>query len=199
MIEQLARLVATSKMNAPLIGTIIGLLFGIQIINVMLRYHLNLLGLFPRTRHGLIGIVFAPLLHGSFTHCIFNAIPLFILLNFILLQGIHEAIIITSFITLASGFCVWLVGRKAIHVGASGLIMGYWGFLLSDAIQHPSVVTIFLVLTCLYYFGGFVSSLLPEEGSSWESHLFGFLSGLGFSQINSSFLTTPLMTYFYPQ
>lgn len=181
MIEQLEWLVNTSKINAQLISIIIAILFGIHAINFLLGYRLNLLGLYPRTKHGLIGIFFSPLLHGSFTHFIFNAIPLFILLNFILLQGMHQAIIITLFITVASGLCVWLVGRKAIHVGASGLIMGYWGFLLSDAVQHPSVITILLVLTCLYYFGGFVSSLLPEEGSSWESHFFGFLSGLGAS------------------
>lgn len=184
MIEQFQWLVNNFKMNIHLIAMIMGNLFGIHVVNFLLGYRLNLLGLYPRTKHGLIGIVLAPLLHGSCTHLVFNAIPLFILLNFMLLRGLEQAILITLFITLTSGCCVWLVGRKAIHVGASGLIMGYWGFLLSDAFQHPSVITIFLVLTCLYYFGGFVSSLLPEEGSSWESHLFGFLSGLGASYLS---------------
>lgn len=187
MIEQLEWLVETSKMNLHFIAIIIGILLGIHIMNFLLGYRLNLLGLYPRTKHGLVGIIFAPLLHGSFTHLIFNAIPLFILLNFILLKGIHQAITITLLIALVSGCCVWLVGRKSFHVGASGIIMGYWGFLLSDAIQHPSVVTIFLALTCLYYFGGFISSLLPEEGSSWESHLFGFLSGLAVTYIPVQF------------
>jgi membrane associated rhomboid family serine protease len=184
MIEQLQWLVNTSKNDFHLISMIIGSLFAIHMINVLLRYRLNVLGLYPRTGHGFLGIFFSHFLHGSFTHLIFNCIPLFILLNFILLKGINNTITITLLIMVISGLCVWLFGRKAIHVGASGLIMGYWGFLLIDAIQHPSVITIFLVLTCLYYFGGFVSSLLPEEGSSWEGHFFGFLAGLAVSYFN---------------
>lgn len=85
---------------------------------------------------------------------------------------------VTLIITFLTGLAVWLVGRKALHIGASGLIMGYWGFLLLNAVINPSVLTVFLIIICLYYFGGFISSLLPEEGNSWESHIFGFLAGL---------------------
>lgn len=177
-VDQLQWLVTMSKFNFHILVIILAVLWGVQIINLLLGYRLNTLGILPREVPGLIGIIFAPVLHGGFTHLLFNSIPLFLLANFILLDGTTNFIAITLIITLLGGAGVWLVGRKALHVGASGLIMGYWGFLLLGAIMAPSILTIFLIVICLYYFGGFISSLLPEEGSSWESHIFGFLAGL---------------------
>lgn len=190
-IDQLQWLVSMTKLNIHVLFIILGVLWSIQLINFLMGYRLNYLGILPRETPGLIGIIFAPLLHGNFTHLLFNSIPLFVLANFVLLDGLASFIAITIVITLLSGACVWLVGRKALHVGASGLIMGYWGFLLFSAIAAPSVLTIFLVVICLYYFGGFVSSLLPEEGSSWESHLFGFLIGLLTSYLHLADYITP--------
>ena len=192
-VDQLQWLVTMSKLNFHVLVIILAGLWGIQIINASLGYRLNYLGILPREAPGLVGIMFAPLLHGSFTHLLFNSIPLFILANFILLEGFTSFIAITLIITVFSGIAVWLVGRKALHVGASGLIMGYWGFLLLAAVISPSVLTIFLIIICLYYFGGFASSLLPEEGSSWESHVFGFLAGLLTSYLHLQDYITPYL------
>ncbi|MFN3234105.1 MAG: rhomboid family intramembrane serine protease [Gammaproteobacteria bacterium] len=163
----------------------IAILFAVQIVNVILNYRLNIFGIYPRKVPGLIGIPASPFLHGSFSHLIFNSIPLFILSTFLLTRGFLDFLYITALIIVISGAAVWLFGRKALHVGASGLIMGYWGYLVVDGIMHPSLLTIFLIVICFYYFGGFVTSLLPtEEKTSWEGHIFGLLAGIAVNLYN---------------
>jgi membrane associated rhomboid family serine protease len=158
----------------------LGLLWGIQIVNALLRYRLNILGLTPRRIRGIPGIIFSPFLHGSFTHIFFNSIPFFVLLDFMLINGTRMAVSATIFITLAGGCAVWLLGRKGNHVGASGLIMGYLAYLLVDAYAHPSIKSIMTGIICVYYFGSLLFSVFPKEDrTSWEGHLFGFMAGLG--------------------
>lgn len=142
-------------------------------------YRLNHLGIYPRKLSGLIGIFFSPFLHANFSHLLFNSIPLFVLMNFMLLNGIPSFIAITLIIVILSGLAVWLFGRPAIHIGASGLIMGYWSYSLVQAYEHSSIITIGVASICLYYFAGFILQIMPtRDRTSWESHLFGFLAGI---------------------
>jgi len=154
-------------------------LWSLQILNYMLGYRLNYLGIVPRTGHGLIGIFVSPFLHGNFTHLFFNTIPLLVLACFILVGGQELFFYISAIIILLSGTLVWLFGRHAIHIGASSLITGYWGYLLVNAYHNPSLMTIVLAAVTLYYFGAMFFGLFPsEKGVSWEGHLFGCLSGI---------------------
>ena len=152
----------------------------IHAVNVALNYRLNTLGLVPRKIRGIPGVIFSPFLHGSFSHLFFNSIPFFVLLDFLLMdKGIHSAITISSIIIGISGVLLWLFGRKGVHVGASGLIMGYLAYLLVNAYQHPSIKTLLLGVVCLYYFGGLLVGLFPQKKYvSWEGHVFGFLGGI---------------------
>jgi membrane associated rhomboid family serine protease len=159
-------------------------LWAIHFVNLATGMRLSYLGIYPRHLIGLIGIIFSPFLHGSITHLFFNSIPLFVLICFVLVGGIHKFIYITAMITLISGFGVWLMGRRAIHIGASSLVMGYWGYLLVDAIRNPNTMSVMLGVVCVYYFGGLFFSLFPEEESvSFEGHIFGFLAGIATSYI----------------
>ncbi len=176
--QKLSWLVGVAQFNMHYVLTIIAALWVIQCVNFALGYRLNALGILPRTGSGLLGILFAPLLHGSFSHLLFNSIPLFLLMNLVLLTGLPNFIVVTALITIISGFCVWLLGRHSLHVGASGVIMGYWGYLIVNAIMFPSIITVLLAIFCFYYFAGLFASLMPKTGTSWESHIFGFLSGL---------------------
>ncbi len=77
------------------------------------------------------------------------------------------------------GSATWLFARKGVHVGASGVIMGYWSYLLVNAYKHPGWLSIVLACVCIYYFGSFLFSIVPnDEKSSWESHLFGLMAGV---------------------
>lgn len=151
----------------------------IQIVNWTLGYRLNLLGIYPRSLHGLAGIAFSPFLHGSFNHIFFNSVILFVLANFVLLGGRTEFYQVSIAILLLSGLAVWLCGRKAIHVGASAMVMGYLGYLLANSYYRPSSLTIILAFACIYFFGSLLAGLFPGgKGISWEGHIFGFAAGI---------------------
>ncbi len=166
------------KQNAHLTLGIIATLWAVHIVNVLFKHRLNIFGIYPRTWHGLIGIICAPFLHGNVQHLIFNSIPLFLLMNMVLVNGVPIFYAVTLIIVLLSGFAVWLFGRKALHIGASGVVMGYWGYVLINAIEQRTAVTILVAVVGVYYFGGMLLNLLPGDAkSSWESHIFGFLAG----------------------
>jgi membrane associated rhomboid family serine protease len=179
LITQLASIFDLMKLHMPEALSIVGVLWIIHIVNFSLGYRLNVFGVYPRHPFGLIGIPCFSFLHGSFGHLFFNSIPLVVMIDFILLSGMDKLICLSVVIILGSGAGLWLFGRRALHVGASCLVMGYWSYLLVEAYQKPSVGSIVVAVMCLYYFGGLLANVFPtEEKVSWEGHLFGFLSGL---------------------
>lgn len=178
VIGQFSAMMMVSQENLGKSLVLVGLLWIIHFFNRMLGMSLNNFGVYPRTLYGLPGILFMPFLHGNFNHLIFNSIPLFILTNFVLTEGFYVFLLISLLIQLFTGFAVWLIGRPAYHIGASGLAMGYYGFLLANAYYNKSIAAIVLGVLCLYYFGGLILNIFPKgQGESWEAHLFGFLSG----------------------
>ncbi len=172
-------LVATIHDNLALLLGIVIALWILQLINKLLGYRLNYLGIVPRTGRGLMGIFFSPFLHGDANHLFFNTIPLLALACFVLVGGQPLFWRVSISIILISGLLIWLFGRKAIHIGASALITGYWGYLLINAWRQPGVMTVILAIVCLYYFGGLFFGLFPtKEKVSFEGHLFGCLAGV---------------------
>lgn len=176
---QLETTITLLKLNLSSILLIMAGLWLIQLVNWILGYRLNLLGIYPRSGHGLLGIIFSPFLHGDFNHLFFNSIPLFVLAGFVLLNGWMVFLYVSAVIILLSGFLVWLFGRPAIHIGASGLVMGYWSYLMINALHQGTLVTIVLAIICIYYFGAMIFlSLFPRFRTSWEAHAFGFIAGI---------------------
>lgn len=149
-----------------------------NILNWIFRSPFNWLGIYPRHAWGLLGIIFSPILHANFNHLFFNTIPFFVLGMFLLTMGKSFFVGVTIIIALLQGICVWLFGRRAIHIGASGIISGYFGFILGLAYLQPTVVSIVLALVAIYYFGSIILGIFPEAHVSWESHLTGLLSGI---------------------
>lgn len=179
LLTQLNFLLTTILAHLSVSLFLMAILWGVHILNAILGYRLNYLGIYPRNIFGIPGILFSPLLHGSFNHLFFNSLPLFILMNFILLGGIQLLIWVTLIVTVVSGILTWLFGRKAIHVGASGLIMGYWSYLLINAYHNPTLLSLVLGIVCIYYLGGLFFHIFPSEDSvSWEGHIFGLIAGV---------------------
>ena len=165
--------------NISLILMIVGGLYVIHFINWILGHRLAVLGIYPRKLWGLPGILFSPFLHGHFNHLFFNSIPLFVLGSFVLLYGVPTFYFVSITIILLSGLATWMFARKGFHIGASGVIMGYFGFLLLNAYHQETAMSIALAIVCLYYFSGLIFHLFPTEvKSSWEGHVFGFLAGV---------------------
>jgi len=136
-------------------------------------------GIYPREIDGLWGILFSPLIHGNFAHLAANTIPMFVLMFSLFFFYRKSSALIFVLIYLSTGLFVWLGGREAWHIGASGLIYGLAAFLFLSGVLSSNVrlLTISLVVALLY--GGLIWGIFPIKPEiSWESHLWGALSGL---------------------
>ena len=100
------------------LGSLI-ILYIIGGINYILKNSLNYFGIIPRTKHGLIGILTSPFLHKDSNHLFYNSIPLFCLMNVILIQGRMLFLVATILIILLSGLLIWIGARRGVHIGAS--------------------------------------------------------------------------------
>lgn len=179
MLTELEDFLAVVQQNLWFLLACLGGLWVIQLVNWLLRYQLNRLGILPRTKRGLIGIVFSPFLHGNFSHLMFNTLPLFVLANLVILEGRPKFYCVTITVILLSGSAIWLFARRGIHIGASSLVMGYWAYLLIHGFQHHSWLTIILALITFYYFGSLLINLFPQKIEvSWEGHVFGCMAGV---------------------
>lgn len=166
--------------NMPFALEIIAILWIIHIINSLLKYRLNIFGIYPRTIHGLFGIVFAPFLHANFNHLFLNSIPLFVLISLVATKGHITLYYISGCIIIISGFLIWLLGKKAIYIGASSVVMGYFGYLLADAYFKRGPQAIIIAILCLFYLSSLFLSLFPstKKNVSWQGHVFGFAAGI---------------------
>ena len=162
---------------------LIGIVFAawfLKVVNVLfLGNSLNTLGIRPRTIGGLGGILLAPLLHGSLKHLISNTSAFLILGGLILLKGMETFWIVTAIATITSGLGIWLLGGKNTnHIGASGVIFGYLGFLILRGYFTREIFSTVISLVVFLYYGSLLWRLLPIGGKfSWEGHFFGFLGG----------------------
>jgi membrane associated rhomboid family serine protease len=174
-----------TKANLPILSVVVFLPWLVYWINLLLNKRLFLLGIIPRHLFGMAGIIFAPLLHANINHLFFNSIPLLVLSDFILINGLSYFLIVTLIITVVSGTLIWIFGKPGIHIGASALITGYWGLLVSDSFQQASITSVMLGLVSVYYFAGIFLGVFPgKKGISWEGHLFGLLAGIGVSYLS---------------
>jgi membrane associated rhomboid family serine protease len=185
-VNELTAFINQSEIYLKPWSIVIGIIWCINIFNWVIGSKLNYyFGIYPRNLFGLIGIPISPLLHQNFTHLFFNTIPLFVLgLALLASEGTLNFCWITLVIVVLGGLAVWLVARKAMHIGASGLISGYFGFIMISAYKAPGLITILLAVVAAYYFGGIFLGLFPGKKTiSWESHLFGFLAGIACAYI----------------
>ena len=181
---ELTQLIELSKQHMHVVAMIVGALWLVHLVNAAIGYRLNILGILPRTPQGLAGIPCSPFLHGNFTHLLFNSVPLFLLIHLMLLVVPTKFYLVSVYIIGLSGAAVWLVGRRALHIGASSVILGYWGFLIMNIKGQPAALAVLLAFVCLYYLGGLVGSLFPGNASeSWEGHVAGFVSGIFISYL----------------
>ncbi len=138
-------------------------------------------GIQPRSIGGLWGILFSPFLHGGFAHLVANTVP-FVTLGFlVLLRGLGTFIGVSLLIMLLGGIGVWLLApTNTIHIGASGLIFGYIGYLLARGYFERSFGSLGIAVLVALLYGGALWGVLPgQPGISWQGHLFGFLAGVG--------------------
>ena len=133
----------------------------------------------PYLAGSLRGILLSPLLHGSFSHLMSNTFPLLLLGGFVAIRGAKTTIGVSLLVIVLGGLLVWIVGRPAVHIGASGLVFGYFGFLVAQGWYERSIVSIVVAVGVLLLYGGIIFGVLPQSGFiSWEGHLFGLVAGV---------------------
>ena len=167
------------KATVASVALLLALMWIVGMVNILFDYRLSEYGVVPRTVDGLIGIPLMPFLHGSFDHLLVNTLPAVILGGLVAIQGSKKFLTATVFITLVGGGALWVVGRSAVHVGASGLIFGYFGYLIARAWYTRSLGAVLIALAVAVVYGGILLGVLPffQEGVSWEGHLTGLIAG----------------------
>ena len=173
--------------SLALLTAFVAILWVVQLVNLFLDYSLNQYGLVPRTIVGLRGIPLSPFLHGGFGHLISNTFPLLILGGLVAARGQANFVGVTLFIVFVGGLAVWCVGRpwpwddaqQVVHVGASGLVFGYFGYLVARGWYERSFLAIIVALLVALVFGsGIFLGLVPTAPYiSWEGHLCGLAAG----------------------
>ena len=136
-------------------------------------------GIRPRTSDGLWGIPLAPFLHANFTHLASNTIPFIVLGGLVAMRGLAQFCEVSLVVVIVGGLGTWLFGESGtVHLGASGLVFGYFGCLTARGFLEANVVSILVGLLVLFLYGGLVWGVLPTQpGVSWQGHLFGLLGG----------------------
>lgn len=164
--------------RAGALAAVVGLMWLSFGIDVLTPGHI-LGGIIPRSSAGLTGIITAPFVHGNLSHLVANTIPLIVLGALILLKGTNEFLVVMQLATLISGAGTWLFGRSGIHIGASGIVFGLFGFLLFRTVYHRTLLSILITILVAILYGSVLGmSLLPAEGVSWSGHMSGFVGGI---------------------
>jgi membrane associated rhomboid family serine protease len=187
--EQGTRALAHVRSGATTISTGVGVLWLVHVMNLLTMGSLTGLGIHPRTWEGLVGILFSPFLHASIEHLVMNTISFVLLGGMMILRGKREFLSVSVVGALGAGLGAWLLGAAgSVHIGLSGVLFAYLGFLMTRGFFERSVVTILVSLVMVLTFGSMVWGVLPlTAGVSWQAHLFGFLSGIwAASRVNPS-------------
>ena len=125
-------------------------------------------------------LVFAPFLHVGLAHLLANTVPFIVLGGLIALQSPWRFAAVTVVGAVAGAMVAWLLGPSgSVHIGASGLVFAYFGWLIVRAVRERSVLAIVIGLLTLAVYGGVLWGLSPFQiGISWQDHLGGLLGGL---------------------
>jgi membrane associated rhomboid family serine protease len=160
-------------------AAIVFLLYGGWLLEIASQMRLALYGIYPRTLPGLMGIVFSPFLHYNLAHLTANASALFVLLFILFLDKNYRPEETLLFIWILSGIGTWLIGRPAIHIGASAVIYGLVAYLIASGYWSKNWRSAIVGALVLIFYGGIFYGMLPHKGFvSWEGHLSGAIAGL---------------------
>ena len=168
------------KQNIKIALTAVAILWFVFFLDQIFSIDLRLYGIRPRSIEGLWGIVFSPFLHANISHLLANSGAILILLWISFSFNRKFTLFALLIIIFAGGGLVWIFGSSnTVHVGASGVIFGLIGFLLSVGIFHRNWKALLFSAVVLFFYGAAVFSLFRHEpGISWTGHFFGFLSGI---------------------
>jgi membrane associated rhomboid family serine protease len=190
-------LLASFSRRIVTVALILAILWSVYLIDAfVLRGSLSQHGIVPRTLRGLLGIFCAPFLLASLSHLISNTIGILMLGSILIIRS-EPAFWATTFLgVFVGGLGTWIIGRsQSDHIGASGVIFAWFGYLLFAGIFESRIGSILLSVAVFMLWGGMLWSTIPFCGPgaiSWESHLCGLASGVLAAKLISPRQRSPL-------
>lgn len=163
-----------------LLAVLIGLMWLSEIVDTVLNGELDQYGIVARKPDGLFGILTSPFLHGGFGHLISNTLALVPLGGLIAVSGALRLFSVTAIVATVGGLGTWLISPPhTTTIGASGLVFGFAAYLIARGIFNRRFGQIAVgVIVVLVWGSALLSSLLPQDGISWQGHLFGGIAGV---------------------
>ena len=164
---------------ALLVG-LVGLMWLSEVVDTATNGALAQYGIISREPRGLIGILTAPFLHLGFGHLISNTLPLVTLGALIAVSGAARLFAVTAIVTVIGGFGTWLISPpNTITIGASGLVFGYASYLILRGLFNRRLGQVLLgIIVVMVWGSALLGGLLPQDGISWQGHLFGGIAGV---------------------
>jgi membrane associated rhomboid family serine protease len=171
---------STREEGLAVIGLMVALMWVLEVVDTIDHHKLDQYGIQPHEADGLIGIATAPFLHAGFGHLIGNTVPFVVMGVVIALSGAARVLAVTAIVALVSGLGVWLVAPEHTnHIGASGIVFGFATYLIARGFYNHSAVQIVVGVLVVAVFGAsLLGGLAPQQGISWQGHLFGAIGGV---------------------
>jgi membrane associated rhomboid family serine protease len=155
---------------AMIVGTLVGIISSAAV---------GRLAVVPREAGGLVGLFTAPFIHLNLAHLAANLPPFVVLGALVLRRSESQFLKVSLAIALGQGVLLWLFGRKAAHVGMSGVVFGFLGYLVALAWFTRATPDLFAAGGVMLFYGGMLAGVAPaRNGTSWEGHLFGLVAGV---------------------
>jgi len=174
----------------------IGILWTIFIFDEVFGLRLGQFGLRPGSVPGLIGILTAPLLHGSVQHLLSNTIPLLVSLTATLYLYPNSSVRVIPLIWLGCGALAWFIGRPSLHLGVSGLIYGLLAYVFIGGLLRRDMRPVSVSLLVGFLYGSMIWGVLPiRPHMSWEMHLAGAMMGFLLAILYRNWDRIPLVRY----
>ena len=158
----------------------LAIMWGLEIPNFLTGGRLDALGVWPRSAFGLLGILCSPLIHGGWGHLIGNTIAWLVAGTMLVLYDARKFLAVMAIAWVTAGLGEWTFGATGSpHIGASGVIFGFFGYLLVRGWVKKSLLGIVASIAFGSAFGmSMLMGLVPQGGISWEGHLFGLAGGV---------------------
>jgi membrane associated rhomboid family serine protease len=190
----LSEMVEGGKARVYTVGGTTALLWVLESVDFLIfRGGLDQFGVHPHEVRGLWGILFAPFLHAGFGHLIANTVGFVVLGLLVTSRRLADFWLVFWTTALTAGLGCWLFGgmtaSNEVHIGVSGVIFGFLGFLMARGWFERRFGSILMSVVVTFFFYGMLFGMVPDADSniSWQAHLFGWLGGLGLAWLMAKF------------
>jgi membrane associated rhomboid family serine protease len=172
--------VNAAQNGAAIVVGLVGIMWASELVDTIMNNRLDKFGVRPHRLSGLRGIPFAPFLHSGWGHLIGNTVPFAVMGFLVVLGGVSRFIKTFLIIMVASGLGMWALGSSnEVHIGASGIVFGFLGYLVSRGLFEKNIKHILLGVVVAVVYGSLIWGVLPNQrGVSWQGHLFGVIGGI---------------------